>query len=139
MRVNGFQCDVCCKIGNDKEFKGWLFVRDHETNSGYHEFHFCSAQCLGQWASGQQKVETIENMPFLLSKENADILVKYVKEMGWDAAFKTRKDLSGKQWEQFQAVKDGSVIHIDSDFFRGMTSQQMCKYIDEYIAKYSRS
>lgn len=63
MRVNGFQCDACCKIGNDNEFKGWLFVRDHETNSGYREHHFCSLHCLHDWVEKQMPANDIE-LPF---------------------------------------------------------------------------
>jgi len=65
MRVNGFQCDTCCKIGNDKEFKGWFFTRYHETNSGYKEQHFCSLHCLHEWVEKQMPVvEEVKSIQF---------------------------------------------------------------------------
>ncbi len=141
MYIRGVQCDSCKKIYNTDNIHidaipGWISVNRHKQSV----LHFCSTQCLSQWVRGEQKVETIENMPFRLDGESANVLAGYMKEKGWDVEFKVMKDLNGKQWEQFQAVRDdGRKIHIDSNFFRGMTMEQIFRYIDEYIDKYVRS
>lgn len=144
MRLNGIKCEMCNNMV-DSSFNifGMVIVPDRWfalSQFNQEQLHFCSTQCLSQWVGGEQKVETIENIPFRLDGERANVLVGYMKDKGWDVEFKLRKDLDGRQWEQFQATRDdGRKIHIDSNFFRGMTMEQIFRYIEEYIDKYVRS
>lgn len=139
MKIDGLRCDKCNKewypdpmrVGALPE--GWIALTKGSNGLVEQDKHFCSFKCLVNWASIQEFHETVF---YRLDGETSSMLISYMKEKGWNAEFKVRKDLDGKSWEQFQAVKHNCVIHIDSSFFRGMTIEGMCKYIDKYISKY---
>jgi hypothetical protein len=155
MRVNGFQCDTCTKVCDGNKLKEWLFVRDHETNSGYREQHFCTLKCLHEWTEkclsdnteyvsdefgALIKVTPDEEEPevnpsYRVSKEIADSVVRYMGKMGWNAQFKVEKDLNGDDYECLQAVKDGAFIRVDSEYLRGLDTNGVYRYIDECIDK----
>lgn len=80
MKVNGYKCESCFNLCDNDKLQGWLFVRDHETNSSYKERHFCSLHCLHEWVEKCMHLKTMElkkDMDATFEKLEKDKLEKF--------------------------------------------------------------
>ena len=75
MRVNGFQCDTCCKTCNRDVLKGWFVNYFYKTNNDTDEQHFCSIHCLGEWVKKQMSVVGEVEAPFEIDVPRVEIEV----------------------------------------------------------------